>query len=170
MRAESEAPMAKKSTQPIPAGYTTVTPGLCFKNTSRAIEFYKQAFGAEERERMLGPNGAIMHAEIKIGNSIVMMGDEMPGMNKSVQTLGGSPVAFYLYVTDADTAHRRALDAGAKEIQPVTDQFWGDRSGQVEDPFGLRWNLATRTVDMSPEEMRKAGEAWMKKMGGPQND
>jgi len=145
-------------------GYSTVTPGLCFASTLTAIEFYKQAFGAEQRELMLGPGGSVMHAELKIGSSMIMMGDEMPGMNQIVQTLGGSPVAFFLYVADADAAQRKALAAGAKEIMPVSDQFWGDRMGQVEDPFGLRWSLATRVTDMTPEEMRQAGEAWMKKM------
>lgn len=156
--------MAKKSTQPVPAGYTTVTPGLCFASTAKAIEFYKEAFGAEERERMVGPDGGIMHAELKIGNSIIMMADEMPGMTRSVQAHGGSPVNFYVYVADADAAQRRAVAAGAKELYPVTDQFWGDRSGVVEDPFGLRWNFATHVADLTPEEIREAGEAWMKKM------
>jgi uncharacterized glyoxalase superfamily protein PhnB len=156
--------MAEKSTQPIPVGYSTVTPGLCFSNTAKAIEFYKKAFGAEERERMAGPNGTIMHAEIKIGSSIIMMGDEMPGMNKSVETLGGSPVAFFVYVADVDAAYAKALAAGAKELMPVDDMFWGDRTGQVVDPFGLRWSLATHIKDMTPDEIRRAGEAWMAKM------
>jgi uncharacterized glyoxalase superfamily protein PhnB len=156
--------MAKKSTSPIPAGYTTVTASLCLADTAKAVEFYKRAFGAEERERMLGPGGSIMHVELQIGSSIVMAADEMPGMSKSVQTLGGSPVSFYLYFKDADAAQKRALAAGAKEIMPVTDMFWGDRSGQVEDPFGFRWSIATRTEELTPEEMRKAGEEWMKQM------
>jgi uncharacterized glyoxalase superfamily protein PhnB len=156
--------MASKSTQPIPAGYTTVTAGLCFANTNQAIEFYRQAFGAEVRELMPGPGGGVMHAVLQIGGTLLMAADEMPGMNKSVETLGGSPVAFYVYVADADAAFKRAIAAGAKELMPVADQFWGDRMGTVVDPFGLRWSIATRTVELTPDEIRAAGEAWMKKM------
>jgi PhnB protein len=154
--------MEKTSAQPIPAGHTTVTAGLCISGAAQAIEFYKQAFGAEERERMAGPGGTIMHAELQIGTSRLMLADPMPGMTKSVQTLGDSPVAFYLYVTDADSAHRRAVAAGATDLMPVSDAFWGDRMGQVKDPYGFRWTLATHTKDLTPEEIRAAGEAFMK--------
>lgn len=156
--------MATKSTRPVPEGYATVTASLTVKDAARAIEFYKKAFGAEERERMVGPQGGIMHAEITIGSSIVMLADEMPGMTRGVEAYGGSPVSFYVYVNDADAAHKRALAAGAKEAMPMSDMFWGDRTGQVVDPFGYRWTFATRTVEMTPEEMREAGERWMKTM------
>lgn len=152
-------------TKPIPDGYTTVTPSLVQTDCVKAIEFYKKALGAQELMRMPGPDGKIMHAEIKIGNAHVMMNDEIMGA-KSAQTLGGSPVSFYLYVDDADTAFRKAIAAGCKEIMPVTDMFWGDRMGGFSDPYGYKWNVATHVKDMTPEEMKRGQEEWMKQMAG----
>jgi PhnB protein len=152
-------------TKAIPDGYTTVTPSLVQTDCVKAIEFYKKAFGAQELMRMPGPDGKIMHAEIKIGNAHVMMSDEIMGA-KSAQTLGGSPVAFYLYVDDADAAFRKAIAAGCKEILPVTDMFWGDRMGGLSDPYGYKWNVATHVKDMTPEEMKRGQEDWMKQMAG----
>jgi PhnB protein len=146
--------------KPVPEGYHTVTPMIVFKDSRRAIEFYKKAFGAQERMSMPGPDGkGVMHAEIKVGDSIVMMADEMPQQPcRSAQTLGNSPVTFYLYVPDADAAFKTAVAAGAKVQMPVQDAFWGDRWGTVTDPFGHTWSLATHKRDVSPEEMRKAAE------------
>ena len=151
--------------KPIPQGYTTVTPGITVQDASRAIEFYKKAFGAKERGRFEGPDGKIMHAEIQIGSAIVMLNDEVMG-NRSPQSYGGSPVAFYLYFENADAAFKKAIDAGGKQTAPVSDMFWGDRMGQFEDPYGYRWTVATRIKDMTPEEIDKAGEEWMKQMAG----
>ncbi len=152
-------------TKAIPDGYTTVTPSLVQTDSVKAIEFYKKALGAQELMRMPGPDGKIMHAEIKIGNAHVMMNDEIMG-SKSAQTLGGSPVTFYLYVDDADAAFRKAIAAGCKEIMPVADMFWGDRMGCFSDPYGYKWNVATHVKDMTPEEMKRGQEEWMKQMAG----
>ena len=150
---------------PIPPGHTTVTPSMTLNDANKAIEFYKRAFGAIEQGRFEGPDGKIMHAEIVIGNSPVMLNDEVMGCRSAVST-GGSPVAFYLYFENADAAQKKAIAAGAKEIMPVTDMFWGDRMGLIEDPFGYKWNIATRVKEMTPEEIRKAGEEFMKQMAG----
>jgi PhnB protein len=149
----------------IPEGYTSVTPSLCMRDSSRAIEFYKNALGAKERMRMPGPDGKVMHAEIQIGNSIVMMNDEIMG-SRSAETQGGSPVSFYIYVEDVDSAHKKAISAGGKEVTPPTDMFWGDRMSNFKDPFGYSWSLASHTKDMTPEEMKKGSEAFMKQMAG----
>ena len=151
--------------KPIPDGYTTVTPSLVLKDCSKAIDFYKKALGAQELMRMPGPDGKIMHAEIKVGNSQIMMNDEIMGA-KSAETLGGSPVNFYLYVEDADSWHKKALAAGCKEILPVSDMFWGDRMGAVSDPYGYKWNFSTHVKDMTPEEMKQGQDEWMKQMAG----
>lgn len=148
--------------KPVPAGYTTVTPTITVTDGRKAIEFYKKALGATERSRFEGPDKKIMHAEIQIGNSIVMLNDEVMG-NRSAQSLGASPVVFYLYLEDADAAFKKAIAAGGKQHMPVTDMFWGDRMGQFEDPFGYRWNIATHVKDMSPEETKRAGDEFMKK-------
>ena len=148
--------------KPIPQGYNTVTPSITSNDAARAIEFYKKALGATERMSMKGPEGKIMHAELQIGNSIVMLSDEVMNM-RSAKALGGSPVSFYLYVEDCDEAFKRAISAGGKEIYPVHDEFWGDRVGGVEDPFGYKWSLATHTKDLSPSEIEKAAQEWMKK-------
>ena len=152
-------------TKPIPDGYTTVTPSLVLKDCSKAIDFYKKALGAQELMRMPGPDGKIMHAELKVGNSQIMMNDEVMGA-KSAETLGGSPVTFYLYVEDSDSWHKKALAAGCKEIFPVSDMFWGDRMGAVSDPYGYKWNFSTHVKDMTPEEIKQGQDEWMKQMAG----
>jgi PhnB protein len=115
--------------------------------------------------RMPGPDGKMMHAEIKVGNSHVMMNDEIMG-SKSAETLGASPVTFYLYVEDADSSFKKAIAAGCKEIMPVADMFWGDRMGAVSDPFGYKWNFSTHVKDMTPEEMKRGQDEWLKQMAG----
>lgn len=151
----------------VPEGYHAVTPFLVLHECAKAIDFYKKAFGAEERSRMPGPGGKIMHAELKIGNSMVMMNDEMPEMGpdamKSPKALGGSPIGIMIYCEDADAMFKRATAAGAKVKMPIDDMFWGDRYGQVEDPFGIRWSIATHTREVSPEEMKRAMEEMAKR-------
>jgi uncharacterized glyoxalase superfamily protein PhnB len=148
-----------KKTQAIPQGYHSVTPNLMVSGAPNAIDFYKKALGAEERGRFAAPDGTIMHAEIKIGDSIIMLGEEMPEHGgKSPKSLGGTPVALFVYQDNVDTAWRRAIDAGGKEIMPLIDQFWGDRAGCFEDPFGHRWWLAQHIRDMTPEELNQAAE------------
>ena len=142
--------------KPIPEGYHTATPYLIVKDAARAIEFYKKAFGATELMRMPGTGGKIGHAEIKIGDSPIMLADEVPGMGfRSPESLGGSPISILLYVEDVDVVFSEALAAGAKVQRPVADQFYGDRSGGVTDPFGHVWYIATHKEDVSPEEMKK---------------
>jgi PhnB protein len=149
----------------IPEGYHTMTAALTVNDAARAIDFYKRAFGAEEKFRMEGPHGKIGHAELKIGDSILMLGDEMPGMgNRAPSTLGGSPVNLFLYVNDVDAAFKRAVDAGAKVDMPLADMFWGDRYGKLTDPFGHTWSMATHKEDVAPEEMKKRADAAMAKM------
>ncbi len=146
--------------KPIPEGYHTATPYLIIKGAASAIEFYKKAFGASELMRMADPSGKVMHAEIKIGNSPIMLADEFPEMGaRSPQSLGGSPVSILLYVEDVDAVFSQAVAAGAKVERPVKDQFYGDRSGGVTDPFGHVWYIATHKEDVSPEEMRKRAAA-----------
>ena len=151
---------------PIPQGYGTITPGLVVRNGSKAIDFYKQAFGAEERMRMPGPDGkSIMHAELKIGTSVFMLNDENPAWNVfSPEHYKGTSCGFYLYVNDADAWQKRAIAAGATEVMPVMEMFWGDKMGCVTDPFGHKWNIATHTRDLSPDEIKKGQETWMKEM------
>ncbi len=140
--------------KPIPDGYHTVTPYLIISGAAQAIEFYKRAFNATERFRLDMPEGRIGHAEIKIGDSIVMMADEFPEMGvKSPTSIGGSATSILLYVADVDALFKQAIAAGGKELRPVKDQFYGDRSGTLEDPFGHKWSIATHTEDVSPEEM-----------------
>jgi len=146
--------------KPIPEGYHTATPYLIIKGAASAIEFYKKAFGATELFRMAAPGGKIGHAEIKIGNSPIMLADEVPEMGyRSAQSLGGSPVGILLYVEDVDAVFNQAIAAGAKEERPVKDQFYGDRSGGVTDPFGLVWHIATHIEDIAPEELQKRAAA-----------
>jgi PhnB protein len=149
--------------KPIPAGYHTATPYLVVNGAAQAIEFYKKAFGAQELFRMAGPGGKIAHAEIKIGDSPIMLSDEMMG-NKSPQALGGSPVGVFLYVENVDTVFDRAINAGAKEEMRPTNMFWGDRFGKLTDPFGHSWSLATHVEDVAPEEMEKRGREWRSQM------
>ncbi len=149
----------------IPKGYHTITPNLVIRDAAKAIDFYKKAFGAEETMRMPGPGGKVMHAELKIGDSIVMLGDEMPEMGaKGPKAYGGSPVSFYVYVAKVDAAWKRAVDAGAKVVMPLADMFWGDRTGRLEDPFGHFWSLAQHVKDLTPEEIKKGQEAFFKQM------
>ena len=152
--------------KPIPDGFTSITPVFVYKDCHKAIDFYKQAFGAQELFVMPGPDGkGVMHAELKIGNSIIMLGDEHPEMScKSAETLGGSPINLYLYVENVDQAFRRALEAGAKSVMAVEDMFWGDRTGTVQDLFGYSWTLATHVKDLTPEEMQQGAQAFYAKM------
>jgi len=146
--------------QPIPEGYYSVTPYLIVKDAAAAIEFYKADFGATELFRMAKPEGGIGHAEIKIGNSHVMLADECPEFGaRSPQTLGGSPVSLLLYVEDVDAVAAQAKRIGASVLRPVEDQFYGDRSGMFADPFGHIWNIATHKEDVSPEELNERASA-----------
>jgi len=156
----------KGEVKPIPDEYRTITPALTVRNAGEAIEFYKEAFGAEERERMTTPDGKyVVHAELKIGDSIFMLGEEMPGMDhRSPQSLGGASVGFYVYVEDVDAAFERATAAGATVKAPVENMFWGDRVGTVIDPSGHIWMLATHVEDLDPEEMRQRSQEAMEKM------
>ena len=148
--------MASKATKPIPQGYHSVTPYMVLRDAAKAIDFYKKAFGAVEKFRMAGPDGKIGHAEIQIGDSMIMISDENPQWGtKSPQTLGGTPVGIFLYVPDVDATFKQAISAGAKEVMAVTDQFWGDRYGKVADPFGHAWNLATHKEDLTPAEIEE---------------
>ncbi|QEM70261.1 VOC family protein [Geobacter sp. FeAm09] len=140
--------------KPIPDGYHTATPYLIITNAAKAIEFYKEAFGATECMRLPKPDGKLMHAEIVIGDSPVMLCDESPEWHAlSPQTLGGTAVSIVLYVADVDEVVNRAVAAGATLLMPVADQFWGDRMGTVADPFGHKWSIATHTEDVAPEEI-----------------
>jgi PhnB protein len=144
--------------QAIPDGYHTVTPYLSLKGAGAALDFYQRAFGAKELFRLELPDGRIAHAELQIGNSRLMLADEMPGMPdyaKSPATLGGTSSGYCLYVEDVDADFQRAVAAGAKVKRPVTNQFYGDRTGTLEDPFGHLWTIATHIEDVSPDEARK---------------
>jgi PhnB protein len=146
--------------KPIPDGYHTATPYLIVQGGANAIEFYKKAFGATELFRMADPGGRVMHAEIKIGNSPIMLADEFPEMGyRGPKALGGTPVSILLYVEDVDARASQAVAAGAKVQRPVKDQFYGDRSGTFEDPFGHVWTIATHKEDVPPEEMSKRAAA-----------
>ena len=152
--------------KPIPEGFHTVTPMFIFKDARKAIEFYRRAFGAEELFVMPGPDGTgVMHAELRIGNSIIMMGEEHPQEPcKSAETIGGSPVSFYIYLENVDEAFRRALAAGAEARMPVQDMFWGDRAGTVQDPFGYSWTLGTHIKDLTPQEIQEGARAFFARM------
>ena len=146
--------------RPIPRGYHTATPYLIVNGAANALNFYKRAFDAEELMRVADPSGKVGHAEIKIGNSPIMLADEFPEMGyRGPQSLGGSPVSILLYVEDVDAQFNRAVAAGAKVRKPVADQFYGDRSGTLEDPFGHIWTIATHKVDLTFEEIRKRAAA-----------
>lgn len=149
--------------RPIPEGYHTLTPTMTVHNAAQAIEFYKRAFGAQEHGRFPTPDGKLIaHAELQIGDSRLMLNDEMPGHScQSPRTLGGSPAGLFLYVEDVDAVFQRAVEAGATVRMPVADMFWGDRFGTVTDPFGYDWGIATRNVNLSDEELkRRAAEAF----------
>jgi PhnB protein len=142
--------------KPIPDGYPQVSAYLCVDGASAAIDFYSKVFGASERVRMPAPGGKVGHAEVQLGDSIIMLSDEFAEMGmRSPKSLGGSPVTISVYTEDVDDVFNRALQAGAKELSAVQDQFYGDRSGQFEDPFGHRWSVATHVEDVPPEEMEK---------------
>lgn len=142
--------------RPVPAGYHTISPYLIVRGAADAIDFYTQAFGAHETGRMAGPDGRVMHAELKIGDSRVMLTEETPAMNAlSPQSLNGSPVSLFLYVEDVDAQFARAVEAGATPVQQPADMFWGDRWGMVTDPFGHSWQLATRLEDLTHEQVRE---------------
>ena len=146
--------------KPIPEGYHTVTPYLTVNDAASAIEFYKKAFGATELMRLADPSGKIGHAEIRIGDSPIMLAEEFPEYgNRSPQSLGGSPVVIHLYVEDVDAVASQAIAVGAKVLIPVGDQFYGDRSGRFTDPFGHVWIISTHKEDVSPEEMQKRAVA-----------
>jgi PhnB protein len=147
-----------------PDGYHTVTPYLIVKDAAGAIDFYRKVFGAQELFRLCGPEGKVGHAELKIGDSVVMLADEHPGMGfLSPTTLGGTPVSTLMYVEKVDEVVSRALAAGAKLVRPVADQFYGDRAGGIEDPYGHYWHVATHIEDVSPEEMKRRSEALFSK-------
>jgi PhnB protein len=156
---------AARKVQPIPPEYGSLTPGLVFKDTRPAIEFYQKAFGARLTTRMDTPDGRVMHAEMKIGDSHFMLGDEAPELGiKAAETLGGSGGALMIYTRDCDALFARAVAAGATVHMPMADQFWGDRYGSVIDPFGHRWAIATRTANLTPRQMAKAAEEFMARM------
>jgi PhnB protein len=153
--------------KPIPEGYHSVTPYLVLHDAARGLEFYKQAFGATELFRMPMPGGKIGHAEIKIGDSVIMLADEFPDMGfRSPQAIGGTPVSLMIYVPDVDRVAAQTLAAGAKELRPVQNQFYGDRSGTFVDPFGHVWTVATHVEDVPPDEMARRGEKAMAEMAG----
>lgn len=165
----AKAKKAKKRVSAIPKGYHTATAHLVVRDCNAAIDFYKKAFGAKERNRMPGPDGRLMHAEIKIGDSIVMMSDEMPEMgSKSPQTLGGCPGGIFLYVKNCDKLFAQATHAGATAQQPPADMFWGDRYAKVVDPYGFIWGIGTHIADLTPKQMKTAQEAWLAKQGSQQ--
>ena len=146
---------------PIPEGYPRVTPYLIVDGASTAIDFYESVLGATERMRMGGPDGKIGHAELEIGNSVLMLADEHPEMDaRGPKTVGGTPVSLHVYVEDADSVFERAIKAGGEALRPVEDKFYGDRAGSFEDPFGHQWHVATHVEDIPPDEMSKrAAEA-----------
>src|SRR5437764_2819128 len=153
-----------KAKSPIPEGFHTVTPQLTLDNAAQAIDWYKKGLGAEEMARAVGPDGKIMHAEVRIGDSRIMLNDAMMG-GKGPQALGGSPASLWIYVEDCDALFNRATAAGAKvddgPMGQMQDQFWGDRCGTFTDPEGYRWTIATHKEDLTPEEMEKRQTAWM---------
>ncbi len=156
----------KAKIDPIPKGYQTVTTSIVVRNAAQAIDYYKKAFGAKEMFRMTLPDGnTVMHAELKIGDSVFMMGDEMPQMKSmSPQSIGGTSMSFYTYVKDVDKVFNQAVAAGATVAMPVTDMFWGDRMGQLMDPYGHMWSLASRKRNLSKKEMNRAAQEWMAQM------
>jgi PhnB protein len=150
-------PAPKAAVKPVPEGMHTVTPHLVCAGAAKAIDFYKKAFGATEKMRLDGPDGKLWHASIRIGDSTVMLVDEAPAWKSlGPKALNGTPVTIHLYVDDADAWADRAVAAGAKLLMPVGEAFWGDRYGQIEDPFGHKWSLATHVRDLTPEEIRAA--------------
>jgi PhnB protein len=158
----AKRPTPKKKAQAVPAGYHTVTPYIVCRDAASAIDFYKKAFGAKEKSRMSGPGGKLMHAELRVGDSMVMLCDEMPEMGtRSPLALGGSPASLFLYVKNVDTIAEKAAAAGATVVMPVQDMFWGDRYGKFKDPFGHEWQIATHKEDLTPKQMAKRAQAAM---------
>jgi PhnB protein len=160
-----------KAKHAVPKGHHTVTPQLILDNTAQAIDWYKRALGADEITRVAGPDGKVIHAEIRIGDSLIMLNDEMGG-GKSPKAIGGSPASLWLYVDDCDALFKRAVAAGAK-VRPgpmgeLTDQFWGDRSGTFTDPHGYQWTVATHKEDVEPEELKRRMDAFMKSAAAAQ--
>jgi PhnB protein len=152
--------------KPIPEGYHTISPSLTVDGAAEAIEFYKRAFGATERMRMAMPDGKIAHAELDIGDSVLMLNDALPQASvQSPKQLGGTTTSVFLYVEDVDSVVQDAIDAGAKVTMPVADQFWGDRFGTVSDPFGHHWAIATHKEDLTPKEIAERGREAMASMG-----
>ena len=153
------------ATKPIPEGYHTITPYLAVDDAAEAIEYYQEAFGAKERVRMNAPDGKIGHAELEIGDSLVMLSDPFPqATTKSPSELGGTSASVFMYVEDVDATVKQAVDAGAKVTMEVSDQFWGDRFGSVVDPFGHQWSIATHVEDLSPEEIAERAKSAMAAM------
>jgi PhnB protein len=156
-----------KAKNAVPEGFHTVTPHLITENAAAAIDWYKKALGAEEKSRAVGPDGKIMHAELRIGGSIIMLNDAMMGA-KGPRSLGGSPVSMWVYVEDADALFNRAVGAGAKvpegPMGQIADQFWGDRCGTFTDPEGFAWTIATHKEDLTPEEIQQRQEDFFKQM------
>jgi|SRR5688500_13699097 len=154
--------------KPIPDGYHTITPYLRCREAGKAIEFYKKAFGATEVTRMEGPDGKIAHAELQIGDSRIMLGEEMLSWKKhSPQSLGGTATGVFLYVPDADAAFARAVAAGATVLMPLANMFWGDRYGQLSDPFGHEWAIGQHLEDLEPDEIERRGREAMANMSQP---
>ena len=154
-------------TKPNPEGYHSVTASFTFKDSKKALDFYQKAFGAKVLDLMKSPDGqGIMHATMQIGNSIMMMGDEKPGMScQSAETLGSSPISLYVYVPDADAAFKKATAAGGTVVMPIGDMFWGDRAGTIKDPFGYTWMIATHKQDLTNDQIQKGAEAFFAQMG-----
>ena len=161
-----------KAKRAVPEGYHTVTPQLVIDNAAQAIDWYKKALGAEELARAVGPDGKIMHAEVRIGDSRIMLNDAMGGA-KTPKSLGGSPVSLWIYVEDADSLFNRAVSAGATvppgPMGAIADQFWGDRCGSFTDPHGFRWTIATHKEDLTPQEMQQRQDEFMKNFAAPQH-
>jgi len=151
------------ASRPVPDGFHTVTAQLILEDAASTIDWYKKALGADERMRALGADGKVMHAEIQIGDTILMVNDPMGGA-KSPKALGGSPTSLWIYVPDCDALFNRAAAAGAKVVMPVADQFWGDRSGTLIDPSGFQWTIATHKEDLTPAEINQRQEEFFKQM------
>jgi PhnB protein len=155
-----------KATNPIPKGYHTITPSLTCRDAAKAIDFYKKAFGAQELMRMPSPDGKIGHSEIKIGDSVVFISDEFPGRTAAPSPTATPSSSLFLYVEDVDAVYNRAVSAGAKSTMPLQDMFWGDRFGNVVDPFGHQWGLATHIEDVAPDEIERRSAAFFAKAAG----
>jgi PhnB protein len=155
--------MSPSKVKPVPEGYHAVTPYLIVDGAAKALDFYKQVFGAKERMRMPGPGGKVGHAEINIGDSVIMLADEHPEMGaRGPKSIGGSPTSIVLYVENVDATVKAAVGAGAKILRPVEDKFYGDRSGTIEDPFGHHWHVSTHVEDVSSEELQRRAAAMAK--------